>query len=656
MCRKRFYVAAVAVAFVFAVAQCAWAVDGTWTSTATPGTWSTTGNWLSGTVASGADATADFSSQVDVPAGGITVNLDQNPVDVGNLIFGDTNTATAGGWLISDGGTGGTLQLDVSTGLVPNITVNTLGGSSVVQFNAALYTFSQGLNKLGSGTLVLTNPSSQLYGPFSVSAGTLQLAAGDNMLGSNASITVNGTLDLGGHSQTINGYITGGSTSAPTYAPGIVINGTVQNGTLIDASYQTLGSLFNFDARSGLVTANLGESSDPVTGGSVGLTKTTAGTLTLSGADTYTGGTIVNAGTLVFNTLSSIPATGSMTVNGGTLQFNTASLPLPAGSITLNAGGSLAVTGPYTTSNAWLGSGRIVNTSAGTLALVQDEVGTNMTTGPGYANLALGAVGTVRYTGTLTPMNNAYLLGGSGDLIISRTNALTNNGATPRSLQIVGGMVELPYSNSYTGGTTLAGGILKMGNVSSIGGPTTRLTFSGGELEINNSGLNIDNNNVNWTTFDGGFTIDPGVTFTINHSVSGPGSFGKDGGGTMIIGGTFNMDQGIALNYGTTTIAPGASLTAGLAFNVINGGGRGHVIIGQSGSSLPTTMTVTGGDATQYTGYMKLGGGSGGDLCTVDIYGNNTILQTTPGTGQNMISLSEWGTSTPPSPSTMPPP
>ncbi len=177
MLGKKYYVAAIAIA-VLAIAQCVWGVDGTWSSTAATGGWSTTTNWVSGTVASDAGYTADFNS-VDVPSGGINVSLDTYPLYIGNLVFGDTDTSTPGGWLVTDGGAGNYLDLSVNSGSVPNITVNTLGGTAVVQFNAGIYTV-QGLNKLGSGTLVLTSPGQLMSGDFTVSAGTLKLAASDN--------------------------------------------------------------------------------------------------------------------------------------------------------------------------------------------------------------------------------------------------------------------------------------------------------------------------------------------------------------------------------------------------------------------------------------------------------------------------------------------
>ncbi len=244
-------------------------------------------------------------------------------------------------------------------------------------------------------------------------------------------------------------------------------------------------------------------------------------------------------------------------------------------------------------------------------------------------------------------MNNTYRLGGSGTLILPIANALTNNGATPRSLVVSGpGVVNLLNSNNYTGGTTLnSGGVLRIVNINSIGGPTSSLTFNGGQLEINNNGLNIDSNNVNWSTFNGGFIVDPGVTFTINRDIPNALLLAKDGFGTLNIGGHYSIvdDGGLAadgvnanntgfvnLNYGSVNILPGATLDATRGFNLDNGGGRGHVIIGQAGSSATTLMNVSAGVAANYTGYMKLGGGIGG-TSVIDIYGNQTTLSTTAG-------------------------
>jgi autotransporter-associated beta strand protein len=83
---------------------------------------------------------------------------------------------------------------------------------------------------------------------------------------------ITGTVDLGGATMTTSSLV--------------IIDGNLQNGTLLESADH------NFFGKSGVVSACLA--------GNVGLTKTTSGTLTLSGSNTYTGDTILCGGTLEF--------------------------------------------------------------------------------------------------------------------------------------------------------------------------------------------------------------------------------------------------------------------------------------------------------------------------------------------------------------------
>ncbi len=128
-----------------------------------------------------------------------------------------------------------------------------------------------GLDKTTAGTLTLSGANSYT-GATTISDGTLALATSPDRLPTTGDIIVNGgILDLGG---TTVGQSTSGA---------VVINGgTIQNGTL------TKTGAINFDGRSGTVSAILA--------GAVGITKTTAGTLILSGASTMTGKSIISEG------------------------------------------------------------------------------------------------------------------------------------------------------------------------------------------------------------------------------------------------------------------------------------------------------------------------------------------------------------------------
>ena len=177
-------------------------------------------------------------------------------------------------------------------------------------------------------------------------------------------------------------------------------------------------------------------------------------TLTLSGTNSYTGGTVINGGMLQFG--------GSATV--------------PAGTITVNAGGALAATGPagYTSAANWLASGKITNASTGVLALNANEGAIDLTANGGFNNLYLGATtANPTYSGTLTPGANGYLLGGGpGTLTVSSSL----NSYVPLT---VGGSVVLTGStNNSTGVTINSGGTLQFGSSAAI--PAVQIIINGG--------------------------------------------------------------------------------------------------------------------------------------------------------------------------------
>src|SRR5438105_2616739 len=126
------------------------AASGTWTNTA-GGNWdlATTANWSGGIVADGADSTADFST-IDITAD-TTVALTEART-IGNLVFGDTATATTGSWILNGVGV---LTLATTTG-TPQITVNTLGTGKSVTLAMGI-AGNGGFLKGGIGQLILSS-------------------------------------------------------------------------------------------------------------------------------------------------------------------------------------------------------------------------------------------------------------------------------------------------------------------------------------------------------------------------------------------------------------------------------------------------------------------------------------------------------------------
>ena len=132
----------------------------------------------------------------------------------------------------------------------------------------------------------------------------------------------NGTLAIGGvdvisDSALVN--VNGGSLNVGAYDESVGAV-TLTSGT-IAGSTGSLSSLADFDVRSGTVSGKLA--------GASGLVKTTAGTVVLSGANTFSGPVSVSAGVLAFASganLGDASGTNSVTVDGGTLRYTGASV------------------------------------------------------------------------------------------------------------------------------------------------------------------------------------------------------------------------------------------------------------------------------------------------------------------------------------------
>ena len=160
-----------------------------------------------------------------------------------------------------------------------------------------------GLTKSGAGTLVLSG-SNSYSGNTTVSVGTLRAGAAGGLSSASAhTIGATGTIDLAGFSATI-GSLAGSA--------GAVVTNSATSGT----ARLTAGGNNGSTTYAGVLRNG--------SRATTALTKTGSGTLTLTGANTYTGGTTVAAGTLRIGaggTSGSI--TGNVSINaGGTLAFD----------------------------------------------------------------------------------------------------------------------------------------------------------------------------------------------------------------------------------------------------------------------------------------------------------------------------------------------
>ncbi len=228
----------------------------------------------------------------------------------------------------------GTVRLNTAEGNINDfLNVNgitvTFNGN-VLENTANVYTFNKG----GSGTLVLNGTASAWRGLTSVSAGTLAFrsiadwgAANVSALGS-PSTAANGIIAVGATATGATLRYTGaGSTSNRV----IDLAGTTGGATLdqsgagllkFTSAFTASGSGAKVLALQGS-TAGTGEIAGAIVdsaGGATSLTKGGTGTWTLSGNNSYSGGTTVSAGRLwVSNTTGSGTGTGAVSVTGGAL-------------------------------------------------------------------------------------------------------------------------------------------------------------------------------------------------------------------------------------------------------------------------------------------------------------------------------------------------
>jgi len=278
----------------------------------------------------------------------------------------------------------------------------------------------------GGGTLTLNTVASTYTGLTTVNGGTVQLGLA-NVLNSASGIVVNG-----------------GALNFTTFNQGV--NSVKLTGGSITSSSGTLTSATTYDFQAG--------TADAILAGAVGLTKSTAGTVTLTKANTYTGNTIVSAGTLRLANASTNNIANSPTVLvGGTFANNAAALNvtgLSGGGITLAANQTLAghgtVTGGVTAaSTSTLAPGSAV--AIGTLTLAAPVI---LDSGSTLKwKIAAGAPTTGAFNSGLSDNTG----GTARDLlnITGGTNTLTASAATSTfDLTQLGGTVTLDPNTAYS--------------------------------------------------------------------------------------------------------------------------------------------------------------------------------------------------------------
>ena len=237
--------------------------------------------------------------------------------------------------------------------------------------------------------------------------------------------------------------------------------------------------------------------------GSSSLVKTGAGTLLLSGGNSYVGGTTLSAGTLGVYNSGSLGSGGTLTFDGGTLQIESPTTAFSDGRlISINAtGGTIDTAGSTATfSGVISGLGALTQSTTGTLILsgINTYTGGTTVTGGGVLSVAVdgnlgGAAGVLTLNnGTLQAFQplasgRAITLGAGGGIIDTNGYQTTLSGAiggacpTCGLTKINSGTLILAGANNYGGATAIQGGILQLGANDALPAGTA-LTMSAGTL------------------------------------------------------------------------------------------------------------------------------------------------------------------------------
>ncbi len=435
-----------------------------------------------------------------------------------NYLFDPVNGFA--GYALSDSGLTTTASLQPLLSLIGTVALND-------NFSTDFDTYLMGdttLSQSGSGTFSGIISGS---GRLTVSGGRVNLTGANTYTG--------GTTVSGGGILAIGSNAPLGAISA-----GLTLNG----GTLLPtASFSTQSLPVTLGSGGGTFNTN---SFDLTLGSAVtgpgGLTKNGIGTLILSGANSYAGGTVLNQGILQLAPGASLPTTGPLMVNGGTLDFNgnnatIGSLSGLGGTIALGTS-TLTVAGPGSNTFAGIltGTGGLTMQGPGTLSLA----GANTYTGPtSITGGRLAVNGSITSNVTVGAAGN---LGGSGTIFGTVTNAgIFSPGNSIGTLNVVGSLTQAAGSSfevetngagqadrvnvsGAPGTTTIAGGTVTLTGATGVYAPSTTYTILNatggvaGTFANANSlfpflqpSLSYDANNVFLTLKPGGFGAGAGT-------------------------------------------------------------------------------------------------------------------------------------------------
>lgn len=593
--------------------QSSHAASGSWTN-AVDGNWSNNASWSGASFPNGIGQSANFSGNVTGTL--VTTTLD------GNYTITSTakNANSSSNWTVS--GASNTLTLQASS-----------GNSTIANNHNGVTTYTLDANlALNSDTVVSGNGNNNARVVIGATPGARTITGSGN-------ITLNNTFSSG--------------------AGQLVINSNIN----------TTGGIFNNSVQGVNTSLIAGVIGSTVTG----VTQNGNRTLTLSGANTYTGPTTVNLGTLSAGVASVAGVSGAFGNNSAvTIANAAATLNLNGNNTQIGSlagggatGGTVAIGAAALTiggSSVTTYSGNITGTTAGSLIKTGSGTQTLVGNNPFAGNITVSQGTLVAGRAGIADVNNAFAINLNGGVMdfrndtgsdknytLVRVNVLNpsilsynNTNSTSYSLQFTGANAfavnaDLTIQNNSSGNATANNQI----NIARAMTGAGNLTIETLNTSFNDTGDSFTPGRVqlsgNNTGFNGNVIVAKG-----NLQLSGNTTTNTLGNGVLTIGKTGdNASAGVAFNTSSDQIVTNNIVVATGGFRAIkNNSAGGNFTIALNGTTtLNGDLTVDHGLDAGRT--LTLGGViSGGGNLTIDrrqgdsgsaavITGNNTYTGTT---------------------------
>lgn len=432
------------------------------------------------------------------------------------------------------------------------------------------------LTKQGDGTLILSNTGND-YGDTEIDGGILAAKDAASLGTGDVTITESATLALS--QGTLDNNVTGGGKIVKTGNDELIVTGdntysggtTITGGTLTADHADSLGT-GDID-NSGVLQVGEGELENTLSG-SGALVKTGTGELTLSGDNTYSGGTTIDDGVLIAANVNALG--GGDVDNAGTLkldaegEFNLANVTTQSGATTeLAKGTTLNVDSLTQQADSTLNID--LSKANGESAITADSVTLGGT-------LNVTGIGSV--TDSWTPEAYTYTLIDSDSAITSDFDNLTVAGMNREDVDFltIDGKVD-EADNTHYDLTASLSWYADRDNASTDAHGTFTLSDPDGSFNVAANLTDVDD------------TLDPNSTWDGK-------SLTKEGAGTLILSGDNDYSGGTTINEGTLVAASTTALGTGLVDNnatlVLDADGEVSAVGGITTHSGATTQLALG--------------------------------------------------------------